>query len=97
MDRGEKKSTLSTLSMWTKNREKIETTVLATGLSGQRKRQRNRCFEDVEQALLSWFREARRDSIPISGPIIAAKAANLTERLDVQDFKCPDRVHWTNF
>lgn len=102
VDKGEKKSTvaknlgvpLSTLSTWIKNRDKIEATVLATGSSGQRKRQRNGRFEDVEQALLSWFREARRNSIPISGPIIAAKATHLAERLDVEDFKCS--VGWLN-
>ena len=81
---------LSTLSTWLKNRDKIEAAVLKDGLSGGRKQRRNSRFEDVEEALL----DARKNNLPINGPLLTTKAKQLAERLDVDDFICS--VGWLN-
>ena len=52
-----------------------------------RKRKRTGKAEDVEQALLRWFAQARSRQLPISGPLLMEKAAQLAEGLGIQDFK----------
>ena len=85
---------LSTLSTWLKNHDKIEAAVLEDGLNEVRKRRRNSQFEDVEEALLNWFQDARKNNLPINGPLLTKKAEQLAEKLEVDDFKCS--VGWLN-
>ena len=43
---------------------------------------------------MSWFRDARKNNLPINGPLLTTKAKQLAEKLDVEDFKCS--VGWLN-
>ena len=51
-----------------------------------RKRQRSGKASDVEGALSQWFIDARARDIPLSGPILAEKAADLAKTLGKTDF-----------
>ena len=77
---------LSTLSTWIKNKEKIMATSDCN--NPDRKRQRASNFADVEEALLDWFKQARTNLIPVSGPILLAQAQKFADAFGHQDFKC---------
>ena len=105
VDSGSKKSIvankvgipLNTLSTWLKNREKIEEAVTQNAVVGQRKRQRAGQFEDVEEALLCWFRDALKNNVPINGPLVCSKAQQFSERLQVELIsKLHHRIHLTS-
>lgn len=52
----------------------------------KRKRMRVSTFEDVENALVKWFRMARAQNIPISGLILKEKALQFANELGVSEF-----------
>ncbi|XP_050297254.1 tigger transposable element-derived protein 4-like [Anthonomus grandis grandis] len=52
------------------------------------KKIRNPVRLDVDQALIRWFEVRRTENIPISGPLLKAKAEDLSKRLHGGDFKC---------
>ncbi|KAH6919516.1 hypothetical protein HPB50_029495 [Hyalomma asiaticum] len=79
---GMSKPTISTIL---KNKDKI---ISADANSTDRKRLRRATYADVEEALLKWFVDARARNIPISGPMMLAKAKDLAFLLDFPDF-CP--------
>ncbi|KAH6945491.1 hypothetical protein HPB50_008758 [Hyalomma asiaticum] len=79
---GVSKSTISTIL---KNKDKI---ISADANSTDRKRLRRATYADVEEALLKWFIDARARNIPISGPMMLAKAKDFAFLLDFPDF-CP--------
>ncbi|XP_033110353.1 tigger transposable element-derived protein 6-like [Anneissia japonica] len=47
-------------------------------------------FSDLNQLMLVWFRTARDKNIPISGPLIKAKATQFAEQLNITDFGASD-------
>ena len=85
---------LNTLSTWVKNREKIENAVCQNLISRQRKRRRTGTFEDIEEALLKWFRDARKNNLPINVSLLQSKAKQLADRLEIENFRCS--VGWLN-
>ena len=76
----------NTLSTWLKNAEKIKASYLE-GHAAQ-KRQRTSQHPALDEALLLWFKDARSRNIPVSGPILQAKAESLAKDLGYADFKC---------
>ena len=78
----------NTLSTWIKNAEKIKAAYQQSSFAPDRKRMRTANFEDVEHALLKWFKNVRDQNLPISGPMLSAKAEEFAQRLDHSDFKC---------
>ncbi|CAH1997450.1 unnamed protein product [Acanthoscelides obtectus] len=68
------------------SREKIKQ---ASEYKSQRiKKIRNPVRRDVNQALIRWFELRRTENIPISCPILQAKAEDLSKRLHGEDFRC---------
>ena len=55
-----------------------------------RKDMRNAVQEDLEKALLMWFKDARSRNFPINGSLLQAKADELASQMDIEDFKCSD-------
>ena len=102
VDSGTKKSVVArnlgiplyTLSTWLKNREKIEEAVRQNLISGQRKRMRTGTFGDIEEALMKWFRNARKNNLPFNGPLLLSKAKQLADRLEIENFR--GSVGWLN-
>ncbi|KAH6946097.1 hypothetical protein HPB50_011624 [Hyalomma asiaticum] len=70
---GVSKSTISTIL---KNKDKI---ISADANSTDRKRLRRATYADVEEVLLKCFVDARARNIPISGPMMLAKAKDFSE------------------
>ncbi|XP_064479113.1 tigger transposable element-derived protein 6-like [Ornithodoros turicata] len=76
----------STLSIFLKDREKIEREH-ATNNRGPppRKRIRAANFEDVDKAVLKWFLEVRSQNIPVTGPMLCAMAKDFSVIFGVGD------------
>lgn len=43
-------------------------------------------FETLEQALITWFTQARGQGIPVDGPIVKEKAREIALRMGIQNF-----------
>jgi len=52
-----------------------------------RKRKRVGKSEDIEEALVRWFSQARSRQLPVSGPLLMEKADQLAHGLGITDFK----------
>ena len=64
----------STLSTILKNKEKFKHPFATSKLKPGIKCCRLVTYQDVEEALFSWFKQARCMNVPISGPIMKIKA-----------------------
>ncbi|KAH6920480.1 hypothetical protein HPB50_028532 [Hyalomma asiaticum] len=81
--RGIAPSTVATI--W-KDREKILKLHQKSQLAPTRKRLRLGNFQDVDQAVLTWFKDARLQNIPVSGPMLQEKAREFADALEVTGF-----------
>ena len=72
-----------------KNEEKLRTE-LAQQESPSRKHQRTGKDRDVEEGLISWFKEMRSRGAPIHGPLLCTKAEELARALGRDDFKATE-------
>ena len=80
----------STLSTFLKDREKLITGT--DQFDPKRKKFRKSSFDEVDRAVYLWVKQARAMEIPISGPIIMAKADNLAKELIVDRRKITDML-----
>ena len=64
----------STLSTILKNKEKFKHLFATSKVKPGIKLCRLATYQDVEEALFSWFKQARCMNVPISGPIMKIKA-----------------------
>lgn len=76
----------STLSTYIRNRKTIEDAYEAEVFAHGRKRLRSAKHPDLEKALITWVKEMRSQDLPLSGPIIMAKAAEFALHLKHHDF-----------
>ncbi|XP_051166595.1 jerky protein homolog-like [Leptopilina boulardi] len=60
------------------------------GQGNSDKKLRKPKFDDLDQAMLTWFHQQRANNIPISGPIAKAKASSFAEELGIEDFKASE-------
>ena len=44
-------------------------------------------FQDIDSAMLGWFRIARSKNIPVLGPMLQAKAVAVAEQMQLENFK----------
>lgn len=86
---GISQSTLSTI--W-KSKDQIKSVFQKDMTSN--KRLKCSQHQDVEQALLEWFKIQRSKNIPISGPILQEKATEFGKRFNKIDFQCSSS--WIN-
>lgn len=75
----------STLSTWLKNASSIKEAYLKYG--PKRKYSRGGAFEEIEKATLKWFTMVRDADMPVSGPVLLAKADEFGRQLGSSDFK----------
>ena len=54
-----------------------------SNLNGNIKRVRGPQHEEIDKALLDWFRKARSKTIPVTGPMLQEKATRIAEPLEV--------------
>lgn len=76
----------STLSTILKNKVSILTTV-EHGKSGSTYRNKKPQHDDVENCVLRWFQETRKNNIPVSGPILQQKAKDFADVLKHDEFR----------
>lgn len=95
VDQGSKKSDVarmfflapSTLSTIIKDREKITKLYEQSSLCTDRKRLRLGDNQALEEALNTWFKDTREKNVPITGPILQAKAKDFAFLMGVTDFQ----------
>ncbi|KAK6477320.1 protein FAM118B isoform X1 [Huso huso] len=78
----------TTVISWLNQKEKIIAAVSEASFSVSRKRMRTSSQCEVEDCLLKWMRNARAKNMPISGPILLARADEFARDLGIEDFKC---------
>ncbi|XP_066258787.1 tigger transposable element-derived protein 4-like [Euwallacea similis] len=76
----------STVSTILKNKQAI-ITAFESGVSGSSKRLKKPTYEDVDKAVLEWFKSARMQNLPISGGLIKEKALEFSRKLGQPNFK----------
>ena len=94
LQRGDKNSTVckkyglssSTVSTLWKNKESIQSAFEKN--IGSSKKLKKCEKEDIDKALLIWFKAQREAGFPISGPILKAQADKFAEKLGHTDFVC---------
>ena len=59
----------------------------ATNGNAASKRARMCRFQNIDSAMLEWFRMARSKNIPVSGPMLQAKAVAVAEQMQLENFK----------
>lgn len=79
----------TTLSTYVKNKRAIED-ALEAEVASKRRRLRPAKYPDLEKELLIWIKEIRSQNIPLSGPVILAKAADFALQLGYDDFAGSD-------
>lgn len=82
----------STISTIKKNKHKIEPLFNANVLKSKRVRASTQ--EQVDQALLQWFKLQRNKGIPINGPLLQEKANFFAQELKIPNFNCS--MSWIN-
>ncbi|VVD01444.1 unnamed protein product [Leptidea sinapis] len=82
----------STISTIKKNKDKIEPLFNANVLKC--KRVRTCTHDQVDKALLQWFKLQRDRGIPVNGPLLQEKANFFARQLDMQNFTCS--MSWIN-
>ncbi|XP_064463590.1 tigger transposable element-derived protein 6-like [Ornithodoros turicata] len=80
----------SMLSTYIRNRKAIKDTYEGKGFTPERKRLRLAKHPEMGNALITWIKEMRSQDIPLSGPIIMAKAADFALPLNIEDFAASD-------
>ena len=78
----------STVSSILKNKRKTLEAFESSTFRPDRKRLRTAAHTDVEEALLLWFKQARSQGVPVSGPILQLKARELAAALGHRGFRC---------
>ncbi|XP_071497551.1 tigger transposable element-derived protein 6-like [Diadema antillarum] len=77
----------STLSTILKNCDTIKKQFESPQFESSRKKCRQAAFQDVDDAVIRWFKDMRGKNLPISGPLVREKADKLGKMLGHQDFK----------
>lgn len=78
----------NTLSTILKNREKLEKMASTSSVNMGKKRMRLSKVEDIDEGLLTWFKQSRSLGAPISGPILMEKAEELAKELGISFVPC---------
>ncbi|GFN78561.1 tigger transposable element-derived protein 6 [Plakobranchus ocellatus] len=79
---------VNTLSTILKNREKLEKIASTSSVNLGKKRMRPCKVEDVDEGLLTWFKQARALEAPINGPILMKKTGELGKELGISFVPC---------
>ncbi|KAH6921470.1 hypothetical protein HPB50_001257 [Hyalomma asiaticum] len=77
--------TKSTLSTYIKNKESIIAGYENQQMKPSRKRLRTSAHPQLEDALVMWIKQVRSQNLPLSGPIIAAKAREFATKMALKN------------
>lgn len=76
----------ATVSVTWKKRQDILS--LYGNVNVNRKRMKKSSHEELDKGLLQWFTQKRKDNVPLSGPILQAKASEMGGKIAKKDFTC---------
>lgn len=79
----------STLTRIIHDKDKLRDAFSNSRFAPQRKRLRLANHEEMEKCLVIWIRRARSQNLPLSGPLIRAKA-EFALRLGIENFSCSE-------
>lgn len=77
----------NTVSTILKNKQTIITAIENGAASGTCKRLKKPTYKDVDSEVLEWFKSALIQNLPITGKLIKKKAKDISERLEITNFK----------
>lgn len=77
----------STVATILKDRQKILELHRGSQLAPSRKRLRLGNFQEVDAAVLTWFKDAHSQNVPVSGPMLQEKARQFADALDITGFE----------
>lgn len=77
----------STVSTILKNKTKVIDAIESGNVRANRKRLKKGNFENVDDAVLQWFKAKRNQNVPVSGPLIKEKALEFAGCLGENNFK----------
>nr|XP_037280355.1 tigger transposable element-derived protein 6-like [Rhipicephalus microplus] len=77
----------STVATILKDRQNILELHRGSQLAPSRKRLRLGNFQEVDAAVLTWFKDARSQNVPVSGPMLQEKARQFADALDITGFE----------
>ena len=80
----------TTVSSILKNSEKLKEKIYGGEVNAMVKRQRLPHQPKVDSALLSWFKKARANNIPVSGPVLRLKAEEFAKHMGLYDWTCSE-------
>ena len=80
----------NTISAWVKNKDKLLTSQEKNGTKSKRKKLRTENFENVDEAIFTWFVAKRSQQIPIDGITLKEKALKFEEAYGELEFKVSD-------
>ncbi|RWS02720.1 tigger transposable element-derived protein 4-like protein, partial [Leptotrombidium deliense] len=70
-----------------KNRDTIRTQYESFAPNARKRKEKTTENTDVNEATYEWFKKARMMDIPLSGPLLQAKAKTIADMLDNETFK----------
>ena len=76
----------NTISIWIANKGKIFEAYESGQVNSSRKKQKKSDNKDLDEAVFTWFKNARSDNIPVNGIIIKEKALSPAKSLELTDF-----------
>ena len=74
----------SKLSTWIKNKETIKDGYQKFG--PKRKSMKVGAHDELEEVLITWFEATRSNNIPVLGPLLQAKAEELSQKMNIHGF-----------
>ena len=80
---GVKKNTIST---WIPNKRKIFEAYESGQVNSGRKKLKKSDNKDLDEAIFTWFKNARSNNIPVNGIIIKEKALSRAKNLELTNF-----------
>lgn len=84
---GKKQADVATIATLVKDKQKIMKCQQESQLDPSRKRLRLGDFQQVDSAVLTWFKDVRGQNVPVSGPLIQEKARQFATILGVPGFE----------
>ena len=81
----------NTISTWIPDKRKIFEAYQSGQVNANRKKLKRSDNKDLDEAVSTWFKNARSNKISFNGIIIIEKALSLGKSLKLTDFRASDR------
>ena len=76
----------NTISIWIPNKRKMFEAYESSQVNSWRKKLKKSDNKELDEAVLTWFKNARSNNIPVNRIIIKEKSLSLVKSLELTDF-----------